>query len=81
MVQEYGKNFGLKTVFRAGRLTGPMHRQSCMVFFFFSEAKVNKKKYNIFGYKESKSEITSLIDLVNAFWIFINLQDTEKFTI
>ena len=54
MVQEYGKNFGLKTVtFRAGCLTGPMHSGAELHGFlsFLVKQTVNKKRYNIFGYK------------------------------
>ena len=74
MVQEYGKNFGLKTVsFRAGCLTGPMHSGAELHGFlsFLVKQTVNKKKYNIFGYKgkQVRDNLHSL-DLVNAFWNF-----------
>lgn len=74
MVQEYGKNFGLKTVsFRAGCLTGPMHSGAELHGFlsFLVKQIVNKKKYNIFGYKgkQVRDNLHSF-DLVNAFWSF-----------
>ena len=74
MVQEYGKNFGLKTVsFRAGCLTGPMHSGAELHGFlsFLVKQTVNKKKYKIFGYKgkQVRDNLHSY-DLVNAFWNF-----------
>ena len=74
MVQEYGKNFKLKTVsFRAGCLTGPMHSGAELHGFlsFLVRQIVNRKKYNIFGYKgkQVRDNLHSL-DLVNAFWNF-----------
>ena len=74
MVQEYGKNFGLKTVsFRAGCLTGPMHSGAELHGFlsFLVKQIVKKKKYNIYGYKgkQVRDNLHSY-DLVNAFWNF-----------
>lgn len=74
MVQEYGKNFGLKTVsFRAGCLTGPMHSGAELHGFlsFLVKQTINKKKYKIFGYKgkQVRDNLHSF-DLVNAFWSF-----------
>ena len=74
MVQEYGKNFKLKTVsFRAGCLTGPMHSGAELHGFlsFLAKQINNKKKYNIFGYrgKQVRDNLHSY-DLVNAFWNF-----------
>ena len=61
MVQEYGKNFNLKTVsFRAGCLTGPMHSGAELHgFLSFLVKQINKKKYNIYGSRVNKLEITS----------------------
>lgn len=74
MVQEYGKNFGLKTVsFRAGCLTGPMHSGAELHGFlsYLVKQTINKKKYKIFGYKgkQVRDNLHSF-DLVNAFWNF-----------
>ncbi|MDC3391143.1 NAD-dependent epimerase/dehydratase family protein [Candidatus Pelagibacter sp.] len=74
MVQEYGKNFSLKTVsFRAGCLTGPMHSSAELHGFlsFLVKQIINKKKYKIFGYKgkQVRDNLHSF-DLVNAFWNF-----------
>ena len=76
MVQEYGKNFGLKTVsFRAGCLTGPMHSGAELHGFlsYLVKQTINKKKYKIFGYKgkQVRDNLHSF-DLVNAFWNFYN---------
>lgn len=76
MVQEYGKNFGLKTAsFRAGCLTGPMHSGAELHGFlsFLVKQIINKKKYKIFGYKgkQVRDNLHSF-DLVNAFWNFYN---------
>ncbi len=74
MVQEYGKNFNLKTVsFRAGCLTGPMHSGAELHGFlsFLVKQTVNRQRYNIFGYKgkQVRDNLHSF-DLVNAFWNF-----------
>lgn len=74
MVQEYGKNFGLKTVsFRAGCLTGPMHSGAELHGFlsFLVKQITNNRKYNILGYKgkQVRDNLHSF-DLVNAFWNF-----------
>lgn len=74
MVQEYGKNIGLKTgVFRGGCLTGPQHSAVELHGFlaYIVECALKNKQYNIFGYggKQVRDQIHSL-DVVNAFWHF-----------
>lgn len=74
LVQEYGKNIGLKTVcFRAGCITGPNHSGAKLHGFlsFLVKQCLNKKKYSIIGYggKQVRDNIHSF-DLVNCFWEF-----------
>ena len=74
LVQEYGKNIGLKTVtFRAGCITGPNHSGAKLHGFLSYLVKIclSKKKYLIIGYKgkQVRDNIHSL-DLVNCFWQF-----------
>tara|TARA_B100000579_G_C22844126_1_gene863370 strand:- start:679 stop:1734 length:1056 start_codon:yes stop_codon:yes gene_type:complete len=74
LVQEYGKNFKLKTVcFRAGCITGPNHSGAKLHGFlsFLIKQVINKKKYNIIGYKgkQVRDNIHSK-DLINCFWEF-----------
>ncbi len=74
LVQEYGKNFGLKTVcFRGGCLTGPAHTGAELHGFlsFLVKTILKKKVYKIFGYKgkQVRDNLHSS-DLVNAFWEF-----------
>jgi CDP-paratose 2-epimerase len=74
LVQEYGKNIGLKTgIFRAGCITGPNHSGAELHGFLNYLVKVNLKKkiYNIYGYKgkQVRDNIHSY-DLINAFWHF-----------
>ena len=72
IVQEYGKNVGLKTVcFRAGCITGPNH-QGVPLHGFLSYLVKNcyeKKEYDLIGYKgkQVRDNLHSL-DLVNCFW-------------
>ena len=72
IVQEYGKNVGLKTVcFRAGCITGPNH-QGVPLHGFLSYLVKNcyeKKEYDVIGYKgkQVRDNLHSL-DLVNCFW-------------
>tara|TARA_B100000686_G_C16690219_1_gene917169 strand:- start:67 stop:1119 length:1053 start_codon:yes stop_codon:yes gene_type:complete len=72
VVQEYGKNHGLKTVcFRAGCITGPKHSGAKLHGFlsYLVKASLKEKKYYIFGYKgkQVRDNIHSH-DLVNCFW-------------
>ena len=72
IVQEYGKNVGLKTVcFRGGCLTGPNHNGAKLHGFLSYLVKVSlaKKKYSLIGYKgkQVRDNLHSF-DLVNAFW-------------
>ena len=74
IVQEYGKNEGLKTVcFRAGCITGPNHSGAKLHGFlsYLVKSSLKRKTYSIFGYKgkQVRDNIHSL-DLVNCFWQF-----------
>ena len=74
IVQEYGKNDGLKTVcFRAGCITGPNHSGTRLHGFlsYLVKSALNKKSYLIFGYKgkQVRDNIHSY-DLIKCFWNF-----------
>ena len=74
IVQEYGKNIGLKTVcFRAGCLTGPNHSGAKLHGFLSYLVKISltKKKYSLIGYKgkQVRDNLHSY-ELVNSFWEF-----------
>ena len=74
IVQEYGKNVGLKTVcFRGGCITGPNHSGAELHGFlsYLVKLSLKKKKYSIIGYKgkQVRDNIHSY-DLVNCFWAF-----------
>ena len=74
IVQEYGKNVGLKTVcFRAGCITGPNHSGTKLHGFlsYLTKTSLTKKKYFIIGYKgkQVRDNLHSY-DLVNCFWEF-----------
>ena len=74
LVQEYGKNVGLKTVcFRAGCITGPNHSGTQLHGFlsFLVKECITKKKYTIIGHKgkQVRDNIHSS-DLINCFWEF-----------
>ena len=74
IVQEYGKNVGLKTVsFRGGCITGPNHSGARLHGFLSYLVKLTtfKKKYSIIGYKgkQVRDNLHSS-DLVNCFWEF-----------
>ncbi len=74
IVQEYGKNVGLKTVcFRGGCITGPNHSGAKLHGFLSYLVKLtsSKKKYTIIGYKgkQVRDNLHSS-DLVNCFWEF-----------
>ncbi len=74
IVQEYGKNLGLKTVsFRAGCITGPNHSGAKLHGFlsYLVKATLSKKHYTLIGYKgkQVRDNIHSY-DLVNCFWEF-----------
>jgi CDP-paratose 2-epimerase len=74
LVQEYGRNIGLKTVcFRAGCLTGPNH-QGAMLHGFLSylvKKSLTTKSYELIGHKgkQVRDNLHSS-DLVNCFWEF-----------
>ena len=72
IVQEYGKNVGLKTVcFRAGCITGPNHSGAKLHGFlsYLVKQSLNKKEYTILGYKgkQVRDNLHSH-DLINCFW-------------
>ena len=74
IVQEYGKNIGLKTVcFRGGCITGPNHSGAKLHGFlsYLVKLSLKNKKYNIIGYKgkQIRDNLHSF-DLVNCFWEF-----------
>ncbi len=74
IVQEYGKNVGLKTAcFRAGCITGPNHSGAKLHGFlsYLVKTVLTKKKYTIIGYKgkQVRDNIHSS-DLVKCFWEF-----------
>ena len=74
LVQEYGKNIGLKTVtFRAGCITGSNHSGAKLHGFlsFLVKSCLKNKKYSIIGHKgkQVRDNIHSL-DLINCFWEF-----------
>ena len=74
IVQEYGKNIGLKTVcFRAGCITGPNHSGAKLHGFlsYLVKNSLIKKQYSIIGYKgkQVRDNLHSY-DLVNCFWEF-----------
>ena len=74
IVQEYGKNVGLKTVcFRGGCITGPNHSGASLHGFlsYLVKSSMIQKKYNLIGYKgkQVRDNLHSS-DLVNCFWEF-----------
>jgi CDP-paratose 2-epimerase len=74
IVQEYGKNVGLKTVsFRGGCITGPNHSGVKLHGFLSYLVKkcLSEKKYSLIGYKgkQVRDNLHSK-DLVNCFWEF-----------
>ena len=74
IVQEYGKNIGLKTAcFRAGCITGPNHSGAKLHGFlsYLVKTSVQKKEYTLIGYKgkQVRDNIHSQ-DLVECFWEF-----------
>ena len=74
IVQEYGKNIGLKTVcFRAGCVTGPNHSGAKLHGFlsFLVKTSIIKREYTLIGYKgkQVRDNIHSE-DLARCFWEF-----------
>jgi CDP-paratose 2-epimerase len=74
VVQEYGKNIGLKTAcFRAGCITGPNHSGAKLHGFlsYLVKSSLQNKKYSLIGYKgkQVRDNIHSQ-DLVSCFWEF-----------
>ena len=74
IVQEYGKNIGLKTVsFRGGCITGPNHSGAKLHGFlsFLVKKSLKEKKYTLIGYKGKQvRDNMHSFDLVNCFWEF-----------
>ena len=74
LVQEYNKNFGLKTAsFRAGCISGPNHSGAKLHGFlsYLVKSCIQNKKYQLIGYKgkQVRDNIHSA-DLAEAFWCF-----------
>ena len=74
IVQEYGKNVGLKTAcFRAGCITGPNHSGAKLHGFlsYLVKSALLNKKYTLIGYKgkQVRDNIHSQ-DLASCFWEF-----------
>ena len=74
IVQEYGKNLGLKTVcFRGGCITGPNHSGAKLHGFlsYLVKSSILHKRYSIIGYKgkQVRDNLHSE-DLINCFWEF-----------
>ena len=74
IVQEYGKNIGLKTTcFRAGCITGPNHSGAKLHGFlsYLVKTSLHKKSYTLIGYKgkQVRDNIHSE-DLIKCFWEF-----------
>ena len=72
IVQEYGKNIGLKTVcFRGGCITGPNHSGAKLHGFlsYLVKLSLTEKKYSLIGYKgkQVRDNLHSY-DLANCFW-------------
>ena len=83
VVQEYGKNIGLKTVsFRGGCITGPNHSGAKLHGFlsYLVKISLSKKKYSLIGYKgkQVRDNLHSL-DLVNCFWEFFKKPKSGEF--
>ena len=82
LVQEYGKNFGLKTVcFRAGCITGSNHSGAKLHGFlsYLVKSCIKNNSYTILGYKgkQVRDNIHSK-DLVNCFWEFYKKPSSGK---
>jgi len=82
LVQEYGKNFGLKTVcFRAGCITGSNHSGAKLHGFlsYLVKSCIKNNSYTILGYKgkQVRDNIHSK-DLVNCFWEFYKKPTSGK---
>ena len=74
IVQEYGRNIGLKTVcFRGGCITGPNHSGAKLHGFLSYLVKISliKQEYSLIGYKgkQVRDNLHSH-DLINCFWEF-----------
>ena len=82
IVQEYGKNIGLKTTcFRSGCITGPNHSGAKINGFlsFLVKTSLKNKKYTLIGYKgkQVRDNIHSS-DLVKCFWEFFKKPTSGK---
>lgn len=75
MVQEYGLNFGMRTVcFRAGCLTGPAHAGAELHGFlaYLVRACAERRQYRVYGYRAKQvRDNLHAGDLVSAFWAFV----------
>ena len=74
LVQEYGRNFGMKTVaFRGGCLTGAGHSGAELHGFlaYLVKCAVTRAPYTVFGYKGKQvRDNIHAADLAEAFWQF-----------
>ena len=78
IVQEYGKNVGLKTVcFRADVF--PNHSGTNLMDFYHLVINFEKTKYNLIGYKGKQVRDNLHSDLINCFWEFYKKPKMEKF--
>ena len=82
IVQEYGKNDGLKTVcFRAGCITGPNHSGAKLHGFlsYLVKSSLKRKAYSILGYKgkQVRDNIHSS-DLTECFWNYFKKPRTGE---
>ena len=82
IVQEYGKNIGLKTTcFRAGCITGPNHSGAKLHGFlsYLVKTSVRAKRYTLIGYKgkQVRDNIHSA-DLISCFWEFYKKPTSGK---
>ncbi|KMP11023.1 NAD-dependent epimerase [Candidatus Nitromaritima sp. SCGC AAA799-C22] len=82
LVQEYGRNFGIKTAcFRGGCLTGPLHSGAELHGFlsYLMICAMKKKNYTVFGFKckQVRDNIHSR-DLIEALYAFYRKPGTGK---
>tara|TARA_A100001015_G_scaffold308928_1_gene407399 strand:- start:2379 stop:3428 length:1050 start_codon:yes stop_codon:yes gene_type:complete len=82
IVQEYGKNIGLKTTcFRAGCITGPNHSGAKLHGFlsYLVKTSIREKRYTLIGYKgkQVRDNIHSA-DLISCFWEFYKKPTSGK---
>ena len=82
IVQEYGKNEGLKTVcFRAGCITGPNHSGARLHGFlsYLVKSSLKYHSYSVYGYKGKQVRIFIATILLNVFGIILKNLESEKY--